>query len=74
MILLPATRTTVCELVDLPHKAGEIPTAQLKLEDRQVTDFALWLDESLSDLEFRFQRYWTHNSTLDAIFSGSERR
>ncbi len=72
-MILPATRTTVCELVDLPNIAGEIPTAQLKLEDTQVADFAVWLDESLSDLEFRYQKYWTHNSTLDAIFQGTER-
>ncbi len=72
-MILPATRTTVCELVDLPNIAGEIPTSQLKLEDTQVADFAVWLDESLSDLEFRYQKYWTHNSTLDAIFQGTER-
>jgi hypothetical protein len=73
-MILPATRTMVCELVDLPHNAGEIPTAQAKLEDGQVADFAIWVDESLSDLEFRFQQYWTHNSTLDAIFHGTQRR
>jgi hypothetical protein len=73
-MILPATFSTVCELADLPHNAGEIPTAQAKLEDTQVADFALWLDESLSDLEFRHQKYWTHNSTLDAIFHGTKRR
>jgi hypothetical protein len=73
-MILPATRTTVCELVDLPNIAGEIPTAQQKLNDNQVADFAVWLDESLSDLEFRYQKYWTHKSTLDAIFHGTERR
>ena len=73
-MILPATRTTVCELVDLPHNAGEIPTAQAKLDDLQVADFANWIDEHLSDLEFRFQKYWTHNSTLDAIFQGTQRR
>jgi hypothetical protein len=73
-MILPATKSTVCELVDLPHNAGEIPTAQVKLEDRLVVDFDGWMDESLADLEQRFQRYWTHNSTLDAIFSGNQRR
>ena len=73
-MILPAKSSTVCELAGLPHNAGEIPTAQSKLEDIQVADFALWLDESLSDLEFRYQKYWTHNSTLDAIFQGTKRR
>lgn len=73
-MILPATIQSVRELVDLPHNAGEIPTAQAKLEDNQVADFALWLDESLSDLEFRYQKYWTHNSTLDALFHGTKRR
>lgn len=73
-MILPATRTTVCELVDLPNIAGEIPTTQSKLDDNQVADFAVWLDESLSELEFRYQHYWTHNSTLDAIFQGNQRR
>lgn len=73
-MILPATRTMVCELADLPHNAGEIPTAQAKLEDTQVADFATWMDDSLSDLELRYQGYWTRNSTLDAIFQGTQRR
>jgi len=73
-MILPATRSSVCEIVDLPHNAGEIPTAQEKLEDVRVADFGSWLDEQLQDLEFRYQSFWTHNSTLDAIFHGNQRR
>ena len=73
-MILPATRTSVCEIVDLPHKAGEIPTAQEKLADVRVADFASWLDDQLYDLEFRYRTFATHNATLDAIFQGSQRR
>jgi hypothetical protein len=73
-MILHVTSRSVCSLEDLPHNAGEIPTAQAKLDDTRVADFASWLDDQLNDLEFRHQTYWTHNSTLDAIFHGTKRR
>jgi hypothetical protein len=73
-MILPATRNTVCSIADLPNIAGEIPTAQVKLEDVQVANFASWMDDHLNDLEFRFQDYWTRSSQLDALFQGTRRR
>ena len=73
-MIAPVTSRSVCELTGLPHVAGQIPTAQVRLDDIQVAPFATWLDDQLHDLEWKFQKYWTHNSTLDAIFQGSQRR
>jgi hypothetical protein len=73
-MILPVTRNLVCELADLPRASGQIPTAQEKLEVVRVADFAAWLDDHLSDLEWQHRDSWTRGSTLDAIFSGTKRR
>ena len=73
-MILPVTRNSVCELADLPRSSGQIPTAQERLEVVHVADFAAWLDDHLSDLEWRHRHNWTRESTLDAIFSGTKRR
>ena len=49
-MIMPLTRISVCELASLPRHAGEIPTAQVKLEDPQVAEFASWVDDQLTDL------------------------
>ena len=73
-MILPVTRSSVCELDGLPRASGQIPTVQAKLEAVDVADFAGWLDDHLSDLEWRHRESWTRESTLDAIFSGIKRR
>lgn len=73
-MIMPLTRISVCELASLPRHAGEIPTAQVKLEDLQVADFASWVDDQLTDLEWQHRGFWTKNSTLDALFQGTSRR
>jgi hypothetical protein len=73
-MILPVTRNSVCALADLPRSSGQIPTAQEQLEVVRVADFAAWLDDHLSDLEWRHRDDWTRESTLDAIFSGTKRR
>lgn len=74
MNILPVTRNSAVELMTIPVRSGEIPTAQTTLEDVQVADFASWMDDHLNELEFRFQEYWTRESTLTALFQGRERR
>ncbi|HTN77906.1 MAG TPA: hypothetical protein VL096_21760 [Pirellulaceae bacterium] len=73
-MILPMNQTSVRELASLPVHSGDIPTAQVKLEDPQVADFAVWLDDQLADLEWQHREAWTHNSTLDALFSGTKSR
>lgn len=70
----PMTKASVSELTCLPRHSGDIPKAQATLEDPQVADFASWIDDQLVDLEQQHRRFWTHNSTLDALFQGTQRR
>ncbi len=73
-MITPLTRNSVSEMESLPRHAGEIPTTQVKLPDPQVAYFASWVDDQLTDLEWRFRDFWTTESTATALFQGSKRR